>query len=99
MPYNAFQNHKTPKAQQQRTDEVTKAVNGLQLTAKNVGDGQTDLSKKLRKLRKKIREIELIEERLQANDGPRPDKDQLDKAKRKPEILKEIEELEKGISK
>lgn len=93
------QNHKNPKAQQQRIEEVTKAVNGLQLTANNVGDGQTDLSKKLRKLRKKIREIELIEERLQSNDGPRPDKDQIDKAKRKSEILKEIEELEKGISK
>lgn len=92
------QNHKNPKAQQQRIEEVTKAVNGLQLTANNGGDGQTDLSKKLRKLRKKIREIELIEERLQANDGPRPDKDQIDKAKRKPDILKEIEELEKGIS-
>lgn len=99
------QTHKNPKAQQQqqqqRIEEVTKAVNGLQLTttANNGGDGQTDLSKKLRKLRKKIREIELIEERLQSNDGPRPDKDQIDKAKRKPDILKEIEELEKGISK
>lgn len=94
------QSHKNPKAQQQRIEEVTKAVNGLQLTANNGGDnGQTDLSKKLRKLRKKIREIELIEERLQSNDGPRPDKDQIEKAKRKPDILKEIEELEKSISK
>lgn len=93
------QNHKTPKAQQQRIEEVTKAVNGLLLTANNVGDCQIDLSKKLRKLRKKIREIELIEERLQSNEGPRPDKDQIDKAKRKSEILKEIEELEKSISK
>lgn len=93
------QNHKHPKAQQQRIEEVTKAVNGLQLTANNIGDCQIDLSKKLRKLRKKIREIELIEERLQSNEGPRPDKDQIDKAKRKPDILKEIEELEKSISK
>lgn len=98
-PNNAFQNHKTPKAQQQRIEEVTKAVNGLQLTANNVGECQIDLSKKLRKLRKKIREIELIEERLQSNEGPRPDKDQIDKAKRKSDILKEIEELEKSISK
>lgn len=98
----SHQSQKNSKAQQQqRIEEVTKAVNGLQLTANNGGgdNGQTDLSKKLRKLRKKIREIELIEERLQSNDGPRPDKDQIDKAKRKPEILKEIEELEKSISK
>lgn len=78
-------------------NDVTKAVHDLQLGASGTGsDGHSDLSKKLRKLRKKIREIEVIEERLRANDGPRPDKDQIEKAKRKPEILKEIEELERG---
>lgn len=96
--------HKNTKSQQQeRIEEVAKAMNGLQLTNNHgaAADGpQTDLSKKLRKLRKKIREIEIIEERLRSNDGsPRPDKDQIDKAKRKPEIMKEIEELERGIAK
>lgn len=77
-------------------DDVTKAVQDLQLGGAAGADGHSDLSKKLRKLRKKIREIEVIEERLRASDGPRPDKDQIEKAKRKPEILKEIEELERG---
>lgn len=99
--------HKNTKPHhQERIEEVAKAMNGLQLTNNHVASAsaadalQTDLSKKLRKLRKKIREIEIIEERLRSTDGgPRPDKDQIDKAKRKPEILKEIEELEKGIAK
>lgn len=101
-----YKDHKSTKPQQQhqeRIEDAATALNGLQLTNNHgaAGDAlQTDLSKKLRKLRKKIREIEIIEERLQSNDGsPRPDKDQIDKAKRKPEILKEIEELEKSIAK
>lgn len=103
------QDHRNSKQQQQhqsqnqsakQLNDVTKAVQDLQVGGGGgsacSSDGHSDLSKKLRKLRKKIREIEVIEERLRANDGPRPDKDQIEKAKRKPEILREIEELERG---
>lgn len=100
----AKQDQRNSKQQQQtqsskQFDNVTKAVQDLQLEGASGGDGHSDLSKKLRKLRKKIREIEVIEERLRSTDGPRPDKDQIDKAKRKSEILKEIEELERGAPK
>lgn len=95
---NSKQQHQSQNNQsaKQQLNDVTKAVQDLQLGGASSSDGHSDLSKKLRKLRKKIREIEVIEERLRANDGPRPDKDQIEKAKRKPEILKEIEELERG---
>ncbi|XP_058462869.1 partner of Y14 and mago [Malaya genurostris] len=84
---------------QHQLNDVTKAIGELQLSNSNANDGHSDLSKKLRKLRKKIREIEVIEDRLRTNENPRPDKDQIEKAKRKPEILKEIEELERCMPK
>ncbi|XP_053691694.1 partner of Y14 and mago-like [Sabethes cyaneus] len=94
---HTLQNQKQGRSKQQHLTDVTKAMGNLQLTG--LSDGHPDLSKKLRKLRKKIREIEVIEERLRSNDCPRPDKDQIEKAKRKPKILKEIEELERSMPK
>lgn len=91
------QDQKHGRSKQQHLNDVTKAIGDLQVTG--LSDGHSDLSKKLRKLRKKIREIEVIEERLRLNECPRPDKDQIEKAKRKPEILKEIEELEQSMPK
>ncbi|XP_053694674.1 partner of Y14 and mago-like [Sabethes cyaneus] len=93
-----LQNQKQGRSKQQDDlTDTTKAMVDLQVTG--LSDDHPDLSKKLRKLRKKICEIEVIEERLRSNDCPRPDKDQIEKAKRKPEILKEIEELERSMAK
>jgi len=53
-----------------------------------------DPAKQLKKLRKKIREIEQIESRIQAGEQKKLDKDQLDKVKKKSEILRQIKDLE-----
>lgn len=52
----------------------------------------SDPAKRLKNLRKKLREIEAIEEK--AASGTKLEKDQLDKISRKSEILHEIDELE-----
>lgn len=71
------------------SENLIDSVNNLSL------DPETELAKKLKKLKKKIREIEVIETKLNSGDLKTPEKDQLCKVARKKEILKEIEELEK----
>lgn len=56
---------------------------------------EEDVQKQLKKLRKKIREIEAIEEKLQSGNLKTPEQDQLDKVARKAEILQQIAGLEK----
>lgn len=53
-----------------------------------------DLQKQLKKLKKKIREIEAIEDKLKSGDLKTPEQDQLDKVSRKSDILLNIEEVE-----
>ncbi|XP_034243630.1 partner of Y14 and mago [Thrips palmi] len=55
-------------------------------------DTVSDPAKRLKNLRKKLREIETVEQK--AASGVKLEKDQLDKIARKAEILKEIEDLE-----
>jgi len=58
----------------------------------------TDPAKKLRNLKKKLRDIEALEEKLNSGEIPIPEKEQLDKVARKPEVLREIKLLEKSSS-
>ncbi|KAI5631187.1 mago binding domain-containing protein [Phthorimaea operculella] len=58
----------------------------------------TDPNKKLKNLRKKLRDIELLEEKIKNGDLKTPDKDQKEKMAKKKDIIKEIEILQKQIS-
>lgn len=67
---------------------LSDAINNLSVTQDD------DVAKKLKKLRKKIREIEAIETKLATGELKNPEQDQLDKIGRKDQILDELKSLE-----
>lgn len=56
----------------------------------------TDPAKRLKNLRKKLREIETLEEKIKIGSLKTPDKDQKEKMSKKNDILRDIELLEKS---
>jgi len=58
----------------------------------------TDPAKKLRNLRKKLRDIETLEARLNSGEITNPEPEQVDKIARKDDVIKEISALEKVIN-
>lgn len=79
---------KSPAAPATSVQSVTEAVASLDLNSVD------DVQRQLKKLRKKIREIEAIEEKLKTGDLKTPEQDQLEKVRRKSEIVKQIAKLE-----
>nr|CAG4643649.1 EOG090X0KVN [Ilyocryptus agilis] len=59
----------------------------------------SDPAKRLKNVKKKLRDIEALEAKINSGELKKPEKDQLDKIKRKSEVLREIEELEMTVSK
>ncbi len=57
----------------------------------------TDPAKKLRNLRKKLRDIETLEAKLQSGEIAAPEQEQLDKVARKPDVMNEISALENSL--
>ena len=53
----------------------------------------TDPSKKLRNLRKKLRDIEALESKLESGEIESPEPEQLEKVARKADVMKEITAL------
>lgn len=69
-------------------DTLSGAINNLSVTQDD------DIAKKLKKLRKKVREIEAIEAKLATGELKNPEQDQVDKIGRKNQILDELRSLE-----
>lgn len=58
----------------------------------------TDPAKRLKNLKKKLRDIETLESKVKSGELKNPDKDQLEKIKRKKDVTKEIADLEKLVA-
>lgn len=78
-------------AKQTTTNNVTK--DNSNVAQKTTSDPQ----KRLKNLRKKIREIEVLEDKIKTGALKNPDKEILDKVTRKTEISKEIKRLEAAL--
>jgi len=58
----------------------------------------TDPAKRLKNLKKKLKDIEALENKVKNGELKNPDKDQIEKIKRKKDVAKEINELENMIN-
>ena len=71
------------------------AAHVTQHEAKNGQPVAIDPAKKLRNLKKKMRDIEDLEAKLDSGEIENPEKEQLDKVAKKAEVAREIAALEK----
>lgn len=100
---------KKKKSESQKTvDDISNEVAKIDIstsdkTTTNVSESSssqtlqpitTDPAKRLRNLKKKIRDINTLKQKIESGELQNPDKDQLEKIARKEAIEEEIEELE-----
>ncbi|XP_046677903.1 partner of Y14 and mago [Homalodisca vitripennis] len=79
---------------QSKSAKNTKATES---STQNAAPAMVDPSKRLKNLKKKLREIEAIEAKIATGEIKKPDKDQVDKVNRKADVLSEIFALELSV--
>lgn len=85
------------KYQSQKSQQQNKKTTKIQPAPSSRQDGESLLSdsmKRLKNLRKKLREIETLDNKIKSGDIKNPEKEMLDKVARKKEVQNEIEILE-----
>lgn len=76
-------------------ENVTKTLSQTKITeSPTAAQQQQEPAKRLKSLKKRLREIEALEQKIHAGDIKNPEKEQLDKVARKKEVIKEIRMLE-----
>ena len=78
-------------------DKTDQSQGGMQSDGKDTSHAEptkAELNKKLKNLKKKLRQIEDLQARIDSGELENPDHDQLGKIERKEQILAEIEDIE-----
>lgn len=86
-----------PKAKNEKPKSQNEKPKANDAPAPEATDNQistTDPLKRLKNLRKKIREIESLEKKIKSGEIKNPDKEMIEKVSRKAEIQQEIKQLE-----
>nr|CAG4644486.1 EOG090X0KVN [Lepidurus arcticus] len=84
-------------------ESVTKALSAQVASVKisevkaDTNESVADPSKKLKALKKKLKDIEMLQKKISSGELKNPEKEQLEKIDRKKEIEEEIEELENSL--
>lgn len=85
----------TKKQQQQQPNHNN--INHLTTSMANIEISEDELAKQLKKLRKRLRKIEQMEEKLNAGELKSPEPEQIEKLASKSDCVKQIEILEKRL--
>lgn len=106
-PSKSSKKKKKKKSDSPKVDDLTSDVEKLNISISNKSSTTasensapksqpitTDPAKRLRNLKKKIRDINALKQKIESGELANPDKDQLEKIARKGAIESEIEELE-----
>lgn len=92
--------HKEVPVRTDKSPSTVKQTTTNNVTKDNSNTAQkttNDPQKRLKNLRKKIREIEVLEDKIKTGSLKNPDKEILDKVGRKTEVSKEIKRLEAAL--
>ena len=84
--------HKTEAGKAKSQSKAAASNSGTQRSTETIVTPPTDPAKRIKNLRKRLREIESIEQKIAAGDQ-KLEKEQLDKVARKKEVMSEIEQL------
>ncbi|CRL04440.1 CLUMA_CG017525, isoform A [Clunio marinus] len=74
--------------------DVTEKIQSISLSSEALNDPTIEISKKLKRLRRRLRESDALNDKIVSGEITSPEKDQLEKIARRKEFEKEIEQLE-----